>query len=84
MILPNTLLEQVEYYEIRTKSIMDGGFKTVITLHFKSFWRLRKKLVFKWKFVSYDSNEQQSNYRENDDCHEVRNQLASYFRNKNK
>lgn len=56
MILPKSLLDQVEYYEIRTIA-NTSGYTTKIVLHFKQWWKPRKVLKFKWEYVKHKSED---------------------------
>lgn len=53
MYLPRRYLNKVEYYEKRVvEAFWCEGFRTIITLHFKQWWKPRKKFKFDWRFVA--------------------------------
>lgn len=81
MILPNTLLDQLEYYE-SVKDYQDGDMGTKVTLHFKSFWKFKRVIFFKWSVDSIDKESELISYQEPSDCVELRSQLHNYFKGK--
>lgn len=50
MIIPKEHLAQVDYYTVKYKSKFWSGRKTVVTLHYKKWYKLPKRFVFNWLF----------------------------------
>lgn len=80
MILPLSFLKKVEYYTeetYRTYENYQSGYRTCITLYFKSWFRRKKKIYFDWTFVSSDG--ESSSFKCPTNLIELRSQLVDYF-----
>lgn len=77
MILPVSLLRKVEYYEVSQDPHSAGGYVTHVTLHFKSWWRRKNVISFRWDFKGRD--ERTSTWTEPAECTELKACLKQYF-----
>lgn len=82
MILPLSFLKKIEYYTEETYKTYENyeqGYRTCITLHFKSWFRRRKKIYFEWSYGGRDENGITFKIPQN--LVELRSQLVEYFGN---
>jgi hypothetical protein len=80
MILPLSFLKKVEYYTEETYSYYENyqsGYRTRITLHFKSWFRRSKKIYFDWDFIRKEDGT--SAFRSPSNLDELKTQLVDYF-----
>lgn len=76
MIFSDEYLDNVKYYTCVQKQFSYGDrMRTVIKLHYKAWWKPRKKIVYKW---TIDCNQQ----HEPKDCLQLKQCLANYFSQK--
>jgi hypothetical protein len=75
MILSQELLKEVKYYTETERHYF--GIQTIFTLHFRKWWKPRKKIVMQWSL--HDSKGYISTYRETDNICKLRHQLETYF-----
>jgi hypothetical protein len=79
MILPKSLLEQVEYYEVKRCNTV-YGIHTKIILHFKKWWKWRKVFKFVWDVSR--RVEDTTYFKETEELVSVQQQLEEYFKGK--
>ena len=81
MILPLSFLKKVEYYTDTSCYFINdyrNSYRTVITLHFKNWFRPRKKMYFEWDYVY---NSELKTFRSPPELIQLRSQLVDYFGN---
>ena len=76
MILPQSLLAELAYYETSTVE-KDGAFQTRFVLHFKKWWKLKRVIMIRWRTTKIDRG--QINWQETENAVELREQLRDYF-----
>lgn len=54
MVIPKEHLDTVDYYDVKYANTGSFGIcikQTIITLHYKKWYKLRKKFVFRWPHI---------------------------------
>ena len=78
MILPQALLNTLEYYE-ETTIEKDRVFYTRFTLHFKQWWKLKKVIMIRWRTTKINQNTDTRTWQEPDNAADLRAQLEKHF-----
>ena len=76
MILPQSMLAELAYYE-ETTIEKNGVFYTRFILHFKQWWKIKKVIQIRWRTtkISYET----SSWQETQNAAELREQLEQHF-----
>lgn len=78
MLLPESLLQQLSFYEETNEKILDKGVFTKVTLHFKAWYRIRKVIRIRWT-SHFDNQNQTIQHTETIGSIELRDQLRAFF-----
>lgn len=82
MLLPETVLRQLEFYEETSgKDSSDDYMESIITLHYKQWYKFKKVIRIRWA-SNYNAKDQTIRHTETQDSVELRQQLREWFRPK--
>jgi len=81
MLLPESVLRTISYYESKTLQRDNYQYYDYITIHFNSFLKRRKQ--FKWQCIRVEE-EGQTYIKTTTDFKELKKQLDEYFKSTEK
>jgi hypothetical protein len=80
MLLPETVLRTISYYESEALRLDSYEYHDHIIIHFKAFWKRSKK--FKWQCVRATEDDGKTYVKTTQEYLELKKQLDKYFQSK--